>query len=51
MNSPKIIIKGELFPNSNIRILKDILEISTEKNNVEISATDSGLEINEVDRI
>ena len=48
---PKVIIKGEVFPNSNIRILKHILEISTEKSNVEISATDSGLEINEVDRI
>ncbi len=50
-NTAKVLIKGELFPNSNIRILKDILEISAEKNNVEISASDSGLEINEVDRI
>ncbi|MDP8202902.1 MAG: FapA family protein [Candidatus Tenebribacter mawsonii] len=47
----KIIIKGEVFPNSNIRILKDILEISKEKHNIEISVIESGLEINEVDRI
>ena len=49
-DSLKIKIKEIAYPNSNIRILKDILEVSEEKNNIEISINDTGLEINEVDR-
>jgi len=49
-DSLKIKIKEKAYPNSNIRILKDILEVSEEKNNIEISINDTGLEINEVDR-
>ncbi|MEA2096763.1 MAG: FapA family protein [Candidatus Cloacimonadota bacterium] len=51
IDSLKIIIKEKVYPNSNIRILKDILEISEEKTNIEITVNDSGLEINEVDRL
>ncbi len=49
-DSLQIIIKEKAYPNSKIRILKDTLEISEEKDNIEISVNDSGLEINEVDR-
>ncbi len=47
-DSLQITIKEKAYPNSNIRILKDVLEISEEKNNIEISVNESGLEINEV---
>lgn len=47
----KITIKEKTYPNSNIRILKDILEISEEKTNIEITVNESGLEINEVDKL
>ncbi len=50
IDSLKIIIKEKIYPNSNIRILKDVLEISEEKTNIMISVNDTGLEINEVDR-
>lgn len=50
IDSLKIIIKEKIYPNSNIRILKDVLEISEEKANIMISVNDTGLEINEVDR-
>ncbi|MCK5050127.1 MAG: DUF342 domain-containing protein, partial [Candidatus Cloacimonetes bacterium] len=50
-DSLKIKIKEKAYPNSNIRILKDILEISEEKINIEISVNETGLEINEVDRL
>ena len=50
IDSLKIIIKEKIYPNSNIRILKDVLEISEEKTNIIISVNDTGLEINEVDR-
>ena len=49
-DSLKIIIKEKAYPNSKIRILKDTLEISEEKDNIEILVNESGLEINEVDR-
>jgi len=49
--SLRISIEGKVYPNSNIRILKDILEISEEKCSIEISVNDSGLEINEVDKL
>jgi len=49
-DSLQIIIKEIAYSNSKIRILKDTLEISEEKNNIKISLSDSGLEINEVDR-
>jgi uncharacterized protein (DUF342 family) len=48
IDSLKITIKEKVYPNSDIRILKDILEISEEKTNIEITVNDSGLEINEV---
>lgn len=49
---PRIInIKGTVYPNTNIRILKNITEISEEKNNIEISVSESGMEINEVDKV
>ncbi len=50
-DSFKIKIKERAYPNSNIRILKDILEISEEKTNIELSVNDTGIEINEVDRL
>ena len=50
IDSLKIIIKEKIYPNSNIRILKDFLEISEEKTNITILVNDTGLEINEVDR-
>ncbi len=48
IDSLKITIKEKAYPNSNIRILKDVLEISEEKDNIEISVNESGLEINEI---
>ncbi|MCD6177228.1 MAG: hypothetical protein J7K29_05285, partial [Candidatus Cloacimonetes bacterium] len=50
-DSLRISIEGKVYPNSKIRILKDILEISEEKYSIEISVNDSGLEINEVDKL
>ena len=49
--SLQIAIKEKTYPNSKIRILKDAIEIFKEKDNIEISVSESGLEINEVDRL
>ena len=46
----QIAIKEKTYPNSKIRILKDAIEIYKEKDNIKISVSESGLEINEVDR-
>jgi len=51
LSSLNIKIKGTLFRNTDIRILKDFLEISEDKSNVEFSVNESGLVINEVDRL
>ena len=49
--SLQIAIKEKTYPNSKIRILKDTIKIVKEKDNIEISVSESGLEINEVDRL
>ena len=49
--SLQIAIKEKTYPNSKIRILKDTIEIFKEKDNINISVNESGLEINEVDRL
>ncbi len=49
--SLQIAIKEKAYPNSKIRILKGTIEIFKEKDNINISAYESGLEINEVDRL
>jgi len=49
--SLQITIKEKTYPNSKIRILKDTIEIFKEKDNINISVSESGLEINEVDRL
>ena len=49
--SLQIAIKEKAYPNSKIRILKDTIEIVKEKDNIEISLNESGLKINEVDRL
>ena len=51
IDSLQITIKEKVYPNLKIRILKDVLDISEEKNNIEILVSDRGLEINEVDRL
>ena len=50
-DSLQITIKGKIYPNSKIRILKNAMEFSEERDNIEISVNESGLEINEVDRL
>lgn len=50
-NPPIIKIKGTLFKNTNIRILKYIVEISEEKSDIEVMLNETGLVINEVDRL
>ena len=49
--SLQIAIKEKAYPNSKIRILKDTIEIVKEKDNIEISLNESGLKINEVDKL
>ena len=50
-NSLMINIKEKVYPNSKIRILKNSLAISEEKSNIQLIGNESGLTINEVDRI
>ncbi|MCF7857771.1 MAG: FapA family protein [Candidatus Cloacimonetes bacterium] len=46
-----ITIKEKVYPNSEIRILKDKIEFTEEKHSIEISVGETGLVINEVDKI
>jgi len=50
-DSLMITIKEKVYPNSKIRILKNSLAISEEKSNIQLVGDESGLTINEVDRI
>lgn len=46
-----ISIKEKIYPNSKIRILQESITISEEKSSINILLNESGLSINEVDRI
>ncbi|MDP8267108.1 MAG: FapA family protein [Candidatus Tenebribacter davisii] len=50
-HSHQITITEKVYPNTNLRILKDILNVSEEKDNITVTVNDTGLEINEVDKL